>query len=197
LFFKTNPRVVGGGGTGRELGRGLASELLLFAFGATAASLELFEEVEIAAPVIVGGLLAAEEALEGVAGLGVLVEGGADGVFGFGVGGGAHIDDFVLDAVVAVTQPVGADCLLEDGAFDGSDGLVAVVVFGGEAIEFGGIFAWDDHGLGVDAELQGVAAGGGTAFCGARSVRERAVSTAGCCLCRSSHDFTYSAGACG
>ena len=72
-------------------------------------SLDLFEELESAAPILVGGLLAAEEALEGVAGFGVLVEGGGDGVFGFGVGGGAHIDDCGFDAVVAVAQPLGAD----------------------------------------------------------------------------------------
>ena len=58
----------------------------------------------------------------------------------------------------------------EDGVFDGSYGMVEVVVFGGEAFEFGGIITGDDHGLGVDAEFQGVAAGDGFAFGGARSV---------------------------
>src|SRR2546421_47690 len=65
LAVKTNPRP-GGSGTGGSFGGGsLEGELLLFEFGVTAASLELLEELEIAAPVIVGGLLAAEETLEG------------------------------------------------------------------------------------------------------------------------------------
>ena len=111
LSVGTNPRVAEGGRRGREFGGGLAGALFLFEFGATAEFLELFEELERVPPVMVGSLLAAEEALEGVAGFGVLVEGGSDGVFGFRVGGGAHIDDFGLDAVEALAQPLGADGL--------------------------------------------------------------------------------------
>ena len=92
-------------------------------YDAAAVVLELFQELEGAAPIAVGGLLAAEEALEGVAGFGVLLEGGADGVFGIGVSGGAQGDDFGFDAVVAVAHPMGADDVFEESGFHGSDGL--------------------------------------------------------------------------
>ena len=64
MSVKTNPRVAEGGGRGLSSGCELG-ELLLFEFGATAAFLELFEELERAPPVMVGSLLAAEEALDG------------------------------------------------------------------------------------------------------------------------------------
>jgi hypothetical protein len=46
-------------------------------------------------------------------------------------------------------------------------GAVLVSVIGSECIVFGGVFAGDDDGGGVDAMFQGVEAGGGLALDGA------------------------------
>ena len=60
-------------------------------------------------------------------------------------------------------------------------------VLGGELIEFGGIFAGDDHGLCGDAELEGVAAGDGLPLDGTRSGGKLCVGTIGVDLRGSCH----------
>ena len=74
-------------------------------------------------PIALGGLTAAEELMQGVAGFGVLLECRADGVVGVLVGGGAQGDDFGFDAVIAAEHPLGADDVLEEFGLDGSDGM--------------------------------------------------------------------------
>jgi len=93
---------------------------------------------------------------------------GGTRMFGVLEGGHARGDDRGLDAIIAAAHPDGADDGFEQVGFDGVDGVELLFVLGGELIEFGGIFAGDDHGLCGDAELEGVAAGDGLALDGAR-----------------------------
>jgi len=157
-------------GTGFHFGLGF-----LFA----AAALVAFEELEGFTPIAGGGLLAAEEAVEGVAVLVVIIVGGADGVFGIGVRGGAVFDDGGFDAERAAPHPQSVNGLVEELGFGGPDRLVGAVVFGGELFEVFGVFAGNDEGFRVDAEFEGIAGRGGLSFGRDGSVREGAVDAAG------------------
>ena len=160
-----------------EIGSGFHFGLDL-GFLLAAAALVAFEELEGFTPIAGGGLLTAEEAVEGVAVLVVVIVGSADGEFGVGVGRGAIVDDGGFDAEVAALQPLGDDGLVEETGFGGADGLVVGVVFGGELFEVFGVFAGDDEGFGIDAEFEGVAGGDGLAVGRDGSVGEGAVGTA-------------------
>ena len=62
----------------------------------------------------------------------------------------------------AAEDPIAVDERIDQGSAFGGSGLVVVVVFAGEGLEGGGVFAGDDFGFGEDAGLQGV--GGGALF---------------------------------
>ena len=61
------------------------------------------------------------------------------------------------------------DEVVDELTFVGGLGLVVVVVFGREGGALGGIFPWQDFGLGVDAGFQGILAGAGLPLDGGRT----------------------------
>ena len=69
-----------------------------------------------------------------------------------------------LDDFHAALEPVGAEHGVHVERFGGGLGAVLVAVVGGEGFVFGGVFAGDDGGSGVDAVFEGVETGGGLAF---------------------------------
>jgi len=94
-----------------------------------------------------------------------------------------------LEFVEATDLPVGGYHDIHQEALHGGGGLEVVVVFEGEGFQDGGIFAGDDLGLSVNAGLEGIEAGNGIAFDGARAggiLRIEAVSLV-LIVCR--HDF--------
>ena len=72
-----------------------------------------------------------------------------------------------FDADVAVAEPGGADEDFDELGFDRSLGGVLAMEIFGELGEFGGVFAGDDEGGGVQSVLHGVEAGDGLALDGA------------------------------
>ena len=66
--------------------------------------------------------------------------------------------------------------------------MVLVDVLGDEGVVFVRIFAGDDDGVGIDAVLQGVEAGGGLALDGAGSGRLLRIGAIGGDLCGGCHD---------
>ncbi len=77
---------------------------------------------------------------------------------------GPHVG---LDAGYAAHIPLAADQHGDEVALGGRGGAVFGLVFGGEGVELGGIFAGDQEGLGVEAGLEAVYAGVGLAGLGA------------------------------
>ena len=71
-----------------------------------------------------------------------------------------------FDAAEAALNPLGGDEGVDKGEFGGAGGAVVELKCGGEGFEFGGVFAGDDVGPGVDAGFQGVEGRGGFAFGG-------------------------------
>ena len=121
-----------------------------------------------AIPIALGGLLAAEDFLEGIGADGVLEEGRAEGA----VGGLNAIEDGVeelgLDAGEAADVPVAADDGVDKQRFDGALRTELVVIGAGELLERGGVLAGDDQGLGIGAVLESVETDRGLALDGAR-----------------------------
>ena len=76
-----------------------------------------------------------------------------------------------FDAAEAALGPFGGDEGIDQGALVGVDGPVMEQEFGGEGLEFGGIFAANDVRPGVDAGLEGVQRGGSFAFGGSGAGR--------------------------
>ena len=135
--------------------------------GGIALGLNALDVFECAVDGTLGGIEAALEAFEGVAG------GHEDvGDGGWRAEGGAHLDEAILvhldfDAAVAAELPLGGDEQIDERALSGVGGLVLLVVFGNEGIEHIGIFAGEDFGLGVNAGFESVETGGGLALDGA------------------------------
>ena len=77
-------------------------------------------------------------------------------------------EEFGLDAVIALAQPVAEDEAVDEEALGGALRLVLVVIVAGEGFEFGGDFAGDARRLGVDAGGEGVAAAGSGLAAGVR-----------------------------
>ena len=138
--------------------------------------LEVLESFESTEKHAVGAIDAAVEAGEGLEGVLVgMAERGI--VLDLGVeelsAGKILVEAFDLiipelgfDAAEAALDPLGGDEGVDKGEFGGAGWLVVVQVCGGEGFEFGGIFAGDDVGPGVDAGFQGVEGGAGLAFGG-------------------------------
>ena len=133
------------------------------------------EEEFAGAAVAVGGIEAAREEFEVDVSH---VVGFADGELGFGDAGLADLElpDFGFELAQADHEPLGADEGGDEGLVVGATGRV--VAFG-EGVEFGGVFAEDDEGFGVEAEFGGVAGGCGLAFGRRGAVRFGAVGAAG------------------
>jgi hypothetical protein len=138
--------------------------------------LEILEGFERAEEHAVGSVDAALEAgegvesvLEGMAERGVVLDGGVDKIGVREVFVQALyliIPELGFDAAEAALNPLGGDEGVDEGEFGGAGRLIVVVECGGEGFEFGGIFAGDDMGPGVDAGFQGVEGRGGFAFGG-------------------------------
>jgi hypothetical protein len=93
----------------------------------------------------------------------------AVGVFADGVVSALVVPDFGVGEGVAAQEPLGVDEGSDEEGLLGSGGFPAEEVAIGEGAEFGGVFAVDDLGAGIEAGFQGVGTGGGLALGGARA----------------------------
>jgi hypothetical protein len=135
--------------------------------------LEGFEGAEVHAA---GGFDAALEAGEGFEGVligvaegGIVLEGGVDKfVAGEVLVQGPDLvgPEFGLDAAEAALGPLGGDEGIDKGELVGSGGPVVAEKRGGEGFEFGGVFAGNNVGAGMDAGFERVEGGSGFAFGG-------------------------------
>ena len=106
--------------------------------------------------------------MEGVGLGGVGQEKGAEGVFLGGVlRGGEQTHELGFDAGIAAAVPVSGDEGFDEEILQGADGVEGLAVVEGEGLEFGGVFAGDDEGAGVNAGFEGIEAGNGLARVGA------------------------------
>jgi len=135
--------------------------------------LEDFEGTEVHA---IGGIDAALDAGEGIEGGvesvaegGIVLDGGVEEI---GVGE-VFVEAFDLvipelgfDAAEAALGPLSGDEGVDERELDGIGGAEVEEELGGEGFEFGGIFAGDDVGPGVDAGFEGVESGAGFALGG-------------------------------
>jgi hypothetical protein len=99
------------------------------------------------------------------------------------------LPDLGLEFVEATDLPVGGYHDIHQEALHGGGGLEVVVVFEGEGFQDGGVFAGDDLGLSVDAGFEGMEAGNGIAFDGARAGGFRRIEAVGLVLIVCRHDF--------
>jgi hypothetical protein len=120
-------------------------------------------------PSALGGVVLAADAVEGAGG-------GAIGEVerAEGVGAGLHlgerlVGDLGFETHIAAAEPIGIDERLDEELLFGAGGLELVAVVAGEVDELVGVLAGDDQELRVGAVAQGVHAGGGLAFFGART----------------------------
>ena len=148
------------------IGSGFGGGLFGGRSGGGAFGLDAFEVTQGAVPGALGRIGAALEKRE--------VFFGAHKVQAFGVGAVAHV--LVIGVVVpelgvgegiAAEEPVGVDEGGDEEGLFGSGGIPAEEVSVGEGTEFGGVFAGDDLGSGVEAGLEGVGTGGCLALGGA------------------------------
>ena len=117
------------------------------AFGLRAA--EFFEGAEVA---LLGGLLAAEEAVEGA--VVVAGEDGAEGAFGGDLGvcdDGA--EQFGLGAGVAAAVPLGLDQGVDEEGLERAFGAELAAVAGSEGLDFRRVFTGDGERAGVNAAV--------------------------------------------
>ena len=128
--------------------------------------LEALQVVQGAVPGALGRIGAALEERE--------VFFGAHKVQAFGVGAVAHVlvigvvvPDLGVGERIAAQEPVGVNEGGDEEGLFGSGGVPAQEVSVGEGTEFGGVFAGDDLGSGVEAGFQGIGTGGGLAPGGA------------------------------
>jgi hypothetical protein len=76
------------------------------------------------------------------------------------------IPELGFNAAEAALDPLGGDEGVDEWELDGVGGAEVEHECGGEGFEFGGIFAGDDVGPGVDPGFESVERGGGFAFGG-------------------------------
>jgi len=164
---------------GFGFGRGFPSGRLGGLGGGSAAfGLEAFEVVQGAVEGALGRIGAALEEREIFAAADE-IETVAVGVVADAVGSALVIPDFGGGKGIAAQQPIGID---EGGDEEGlfwSGGLPAEEVLVGEGTEFGGVFAGDDLGPGIEAGFEGVGTGGGLACGGAGAAGFGAVGAVG------------------
>jgi hypothetical protein len=138
----------------------LSGELALFRhFGARGLfgfvggfAAEGLEAVEVAGGLTDGALDAIDHAAD-------TVEGAGDAFEIFGIG-----PEFSFSVQKAIQTPGTGGELVDVLALDDVEGAPDVLQLCGESVEFGGIFAGNDEGLGVDPIFQGVQANGVAAF---------------------------------
>jgi hypothetical protein len=97
----------------------------------------------------------------------------ADEVQALGVGALAHVHaigvvvpDLGVGERIAAEEPVGVDEGGDEEGLFGSGGVPAEEISVGKGAEFGGVFAGDDLGSGVEAGFEGIGTGGGLALGG-------------------------------
>jgi hypothetical protein len=153
-------------GIGFGFRRGVGVGLFGGRGGGEAFGLEAFEVTQSAVPVALGRIGAALEDRE--------VFAGANEIHALGVGALAHvhaigvvIPDLGVGERIAAEEPVGVDEGGDEERLFGSGGFPAEEVAVGKGTEFGGVFAGDDLGSGVEAGLEGIGTGGGLALGGA------------------------------
>ena len=76
------------------------------------------------------------------------------------------VPDFGVGERIAAKEPLGIDDGGDEERLLGSGGFPAEEVLAGEGAEFGGVFAGDDLGAGIEAGFEGVGTGGGLALGG-------------------------------
>jgi hypothetical protein len=89
------------------------------------------------------------------------------------------VPDFGVGERIAAKEPLGIDEGGDEERLLGSGGFPAEEVLAGEGAEFGGVFAGDDLGAGIEAGFEGVGTGGGLALGGARAGGFLGVATIG------------------
>ncbi len=132
-------------------GLGLGGRIRAAQRGAVAEALQV---VEGAVEGALGGIDAALEEVE------LMVRAGHDlaerGLLAESTEGFRGIDEFVgpelgLGAAQTAELPIGADKIVDEGAFGGSGGLPLEVIVVGEGFELAGVLAGDDLRFGFDA----------------------------------------------
>lgn len=104
--------------------------------------------------------------------LGVILDPTVDAVEAPGEQGGLEVGD-------AAQAPLGVGELADEAALQGGRGLEFLLEFGQQRLEVFGIFAGQDRAVGRQAVGEGVVAGDGFAFGGARAGAELGVAAAG------------------
>jgi len=84
-------------------------------------------------------------------------------------------------------QPIGANQRIDQEAFEPGGGHPILVIAGGHGFQFGGIFAGDDLGFGIDAGFERVEARNGLALLGARAGGELRIPAIRLDLTRAGH----------
>ena len=95
--------------------------------------------------------------------------------------------EFGLGAPEALEGPLAADEFIDVDALLGEGGAEAEVVGGDESVVGGTVFAGEDGGVGVDAGLEGIEAGGGLALGGLGAGGFLGVATVGVDLAQGCH----------
>ena len=156
-------------------------------------TVEALQVVEGAVEDALGGVDAALEKVELViragddmAERGVLIE----SVEGFRGVGQLVSPELGLGAAETAELPIGADEVVDEGAFGGSGGLPLEVIVVGEGFELIGVLAGDDLRFGFDAGFECVEAGNGFSFGRARARGVLRVSTVGFDLKLRRHFFS-------
>jgi len=148
---------------------------------------EALEAIEGPMEGALGGVHAALEADEFLAGL---AEDVAEGSGGVEVGGVLHFvgEELGFEAAEAAHEADGVNDGVEGVALVGGDGLVMAVVFVAEGFDESGILSREDEGLGFDAGLQGIEAGAGFALGGGGSGGLLGIEAVGLDLSDGCHD---------
>jgi len=134
--------------------------------GGAAFRLEAFEVAQGAVEGTLSGIDAALEEREVFAAADE-IQSHAVGVVAHRVVGAFVVPDFGVGKRIAAKEPLGVDEGGDEERLLRSGGFPAEEVLVGEGAEFGGVFACDDLGAGIEAGFEGVGAGGGLASGGA------------------------------
>ena len=127
-----------------------------------ASGLQAFEIVQGAVEGAVGGIGAPLEEGEVLAAADK-IQANAVGVVTDTIGITAVVPDLGVGEAIAAQQPIAIDEGGDEKALFRSGGLPAGKIGVGEGTEFGGIFARDDLGPGIETGFEGVGTGGGLA----------------------------------
>ncbi len=128
--------------------------------------LQLFEGGE---PGALGDFVMTADAFEGAGGGAVGEIDGSEGVLAGLHFGKGLVGDLRFETHVAATKPIGLDEGFDEKMLLGTGGTELSVVVAGERFEQSWVFAGDHGELSVGSVAEGVQAGGGLTFIGART----------------------------